>query len=183
MVPVPSFNWSSFVECHVYNWAEHHVAVLLAFAPLNVHDHASAIDVADLQANNSAVSQGLSLTWRTISSGDGSARSHGVSAGIAGPHPPAGRGVNRTEPIRTYRQRKAMSLLGSTPASSLHFRHLQRNSGSNGIMRCPHLAHSNQPSGCDTTGRKWSPNTQYGQRTISVDDMSQAPILAGCGKN
>src|SRR5215470_3707206 len=30
--------------------AEHHVTVLLAFAALNVHDHASAIDVADLQA-------------------------------------------------------------------------------------------------------------------------------------
>src|SRR5205823_9212769 len=29
--------------------AEHHVAVLPAFAALNVHDHASAIDVADLQ--------------------------------------------------------------------------------------------------------------------------------------
>src|SRR6516225_12036179 len=30
--------------------AEHDVAVLLAFASLDVHDHASAIDVADLQA-------------------------------------------------------------------------------------------------------------------------------------
>ena len=30
--------------------AEHHVAVLATFAALNVHDHASAIDVADLQA-------------------------------------------------------------------------------------------------------------------------------------
>jgi len=30
--------------------AEHDVAVLMAFAVLNVHDHASAIDVADLQA-------------------------------------------------------------------------------------------------------------------------------------
>ena len=29
--------------------AEHDVAVLPAFAALNVHDHASAIDVADLQ--------------------------------------------------------------------------------------------------------------------------------------
>src|SRR5215510_5848139 len=30
--------------------AEHDVAVLLAFAALNVHDHASTIDIADLQA-------------------------------------------------------------------------------------------------------------------------------------
>ena len=30
--------------------AEHHVAVLVTLAVLNVHDHASAIDVADLQA-------------------------------------------------------------------------------------------------------------------------------------
>jgi hypothetical protein len=30
--------------------AEHDVAVLATLAPLNVHDHASAIDVADLQA-------------------------------------------------------------------------------------------------------------------------------------
>jgi hypothetical protein len=29
--------------------AEHDVAVLLAFAALNVHDHAAAVDVADLQ--------------------------------------------------------------------------------------------------------------------------------------
>ena len=29
--------------------AEHHVTVLLAFATLNVHDHASTIDIADLQ--------------------------------------------------------------------------------------------------------------------------------------
>src|SRR5438445_5978757 len=32
------------------DWAEHDVAVLPALAVLNVHDHASAIDVADLQA-------------------------------------------------------------------------------------------------------------------------------------
>ena len=30
--------------------AEHDVAVLFAFATLNVHDHASAIDIAHLQA-------------------------------------------------------------------------------------------------------------------------------------
>jgi len=33
--------------------AEHDVAVLFTFAALNVHDHASAIDVADLQARSS----------------------------------------------------------------------------------------------------------------------------------
>ena len=32
------------------NGAQHDVAVLLAFACLNVHDHSSAIDIADLQA-------------------------------------------------------------------------------------------------------------------------------------
>ncbi len=30
--------------------AEHDIAVLPAFAALNVHDHASAIDIADLEA-------------------------------------------------------------------------------------------------------------------------------------
>jgi hypothetical protein len=53
-----------------------------------------------------------------ISSGDGSARSPGASAGMQGPHPlsrcEGETGLSRSE---TYRQRKAMSLPGSNPAS------------------------------------------------------------------
>lgn len=49
--------------------------------------------------------------------------------------------------------------------------HVQRKSGSNVFMTCPHRAQTT-PSGDGIIGRNSSLRMQYGQRTMSVDDMA-----------